>query len=192
MFLTRQRGGSPPWTAIALLPTTGLGRLLPTRWGIAGVGKAEWVASPPSAQGLVERLISRCRKNPVAALLDEAHTLDVEVGQVLLNTSQDVRASAPFLLVLAGTPELLAHLGGMNASFRDRLDSGLLDIGRLSAAAVRQVLVEPLGVHGASIDTDAPDSVVEHSQRYAYSVQLWREALWNQRLATGEARLTGA
>ena len=176
----------------ALLPTTGLGRLLPAKWGIAGVGKAEWVASPPSAQGLVERLISRRRKKPVAVLLDEAHTLDVEVGQVLLNASQDVRARVSFLLVLAGTPGLLAHLGKMNASFWDRLGSGLLGIGRLSDAAVRQALVEPLGAHGASIDTDALDPVVEHSQRYAYFVQLWGEALWNQRLATGETRLTRA
>ena len=80
----------------------------------------------------------------------------------------------------------------MNASFWDRLGSGLLGIGRLSDAAVRQALVEPLGAHGASIDTDALDPVVEHSQRYAYFVQLWGEALWNQRLATGETRLTRA
>ena len=173
----------------ALLPATGLGRLLPAKWGIAGVGKAEWVASPPSAQALVEGLIARCRKKPVAVLLDEAHTLDVEVGQVLLNTSQDVRARAPFLLVMAGTPGLLAHLGRMNASFWDRLGSGLLGIGRLSAAAAREALADPLGAHGASIDADALDSVVEHSQHYAYFVQIWGEALWNQRLATGETRL---
>ena len=174
----------------ALLPANGIRRLLPAKWGVAGVGKAEWVASPPSAQALVDGLIARCRKKPVAVLLDEAHTLDLEIGQVLLNASQDLRASAPFLLVLAGTPGLPAHLGRMNASFWDRLGSGLLGIGRLSAAAVREALVEPLGAHGASIDTDALDSVVEHSQHYAYFVQLWGEALWNQRLATGETRLS--
>ena len=90
-------------------------------WGVTGVGKAEWVASPPSAHGLMERLIARCRKKPVAALLDEAHTLDLDVGELLLNAGQDVRPKAPFLLVLAGTPGLLAHLGKMSASFRDRL-----------------------------------------------------------------------
>ena len=36
------------------------------------MGKAEWVASPPSAQALVERLIARCRRKPVAVLLDAA------------------------------------------------------------------------------------------------------------------------
>ena len=80
----------------------------------------------------------------------------------------------------------------MNASFWDRLGSGLLGIGRLSGAAVRKALLDPLGAHGASIDTDVLDSVVEHSQRYAYFVQLWGEALWNQRLATGETHLTAA
>ena len=177
----------------ALLPATGLGRLLPAKWGIAGgVGKAERAAASPSAQALVERLIARCRRKPVAVLLDEAHTLDLETGRLLLNASQDVRAAAPFLLVMAGTPGLLAHLGKMNASFRDRLGSGLLGIGRLSAAAAREALVEPLAAHGASIDAGALDSVVEHSQCYAYFIQLWGEGLWNQRLATGETRLTAA
>ena len=78
--------------AIVRLPTESrYGRLLPAKWGIAGVGKAEWVASTPSAQGLVQRSVSRRRKKPVAALLDEAHTLDAEVGQVLLNASRRSR-----------------------------------------------------------------------------------------------------
>ena len=176
----------------ALLPATGLRRLLPVKWGIAGVGKAEWEASSPSMHDFVDRLIARCRKKPVAALVDEAHTLDLDVGQLLLNASRQVRAQAPFLLVMAGTPGLLAHLGRMNASFADRLGSGLLGIGRLSDAAAREALVEPLAGQGVGIDTDALDLVVEHSQRYAYFVQLWGEALWSGRLATGETRLTAA
>ena len=176
----------------ALLPATGLGRLLPVKWGLTGMGKAEWEASSPSMHDVVDRLIARCRKRPVAALVDEAHTLDLDVGQLLLNASQDVRAQAPFLLVMAGTPGLLAHLGRMNASFADRLGSGLLGIDRLSDAAAREALVEPLAGQGVDIDADALDLVVEHSQRYAYFVQLWGEALWNRRLATGETRLTAA
>ena len=176
----------------ALLPATGLGRLLPVKWGIGGVGKAEWEASSPSMYNVVDRLIARCRKKPVAALVDEAHTLDLDVGELLLNASQDVRAQAPFLLVMAGTPGLLAHLGRMNASFWDRLGSGLLGIDRLSDAAAREALVEPLAGQGVDIDADALDLVVEHSQRYAYFIQLWGEALWSRRLATGETRLTAA
>ena len=177
----------------ALLPATGIRRLLlPVKVGITGMDKGEWEASSPSMHDFVDRLVARRRRKPMAALVDEAHTLDLEVGRLLLNASQDVRSRAPFLLVLAGTPGLLAHLGRMNVSFADRLGRGLLGIGRLGDAAAREALVEPLAAHDASIDADALDSVVEHSQRYAYFVQLWGEALWDRRPATGETRLTAA
>ena len=39
-------------------------------------------------------------------LLDEAHTVGEEIGSALLNASQQVGRELPFLLVLAGTPEL--------------------------------------------------------------------------------------
>ena len=176
----------------ALLPATGIKRILPRKLGIAGVGEAEWAASSPSAQNLTARLTARCRKRPLVVLLDEAHVLERDVGQLLLNVSQEVRADAPFLLVLAGTPGLLAHLNTMNASFWSRLGEGRLGIGLLSDAATRAALVEPLAAHGVSIDTEVLDAVVEDSQRYPYFVQLWGEALWKQRLSTGAMRLTAA
>ena len=174
-----------------LTPPTGISRLLPRKIGVAALASAEW-AGTGTPRSLTRRLIERCRRRPLAVLLDEAHTLDLDVGQLLLNASQDVRARAPFLLVLAGTPGLLAHLGKTNASFADRLGSGLLGIDRLSDAAAREALVEPLAGQGVGIDTDALDLVVEHSQRYAYFIQIWGEALWSRRLATGETRLTAA
>ena len=125
-------------------------------------------------------------------LLDEAHTLDLDVGRVLLNASQQVRAAAPFLLVLAGTPGLAAHLGAMNASFWSRLGEGRLGIGLLSGAAARAALVEPLAAHGVDIDADALATVVEESQRYPYFVQLWGAALWERHPVTGATRLTTA
>ena len=68
-----------------------------------GAGKT---GSNPGGQieALTGLLEARCARKPLVALLDEAHTLDPEVGKVLLNSSQKVRARAPFLLVLAGTP----------------------------------------------------------------------------------------
>ena len=99
-------------------------------------------------------------------LVDEAHTLDREVGQLLLNVSQEVRTNAPFLLVLAGTPGLPAHLRTMNASFWSRLDEVRVGIGLLSDAAASDALVKPLTAHGVGIDRDALDAVVEDSQRY--------------------------
>ena len=176
----------------ALLPAAGLRRLLPAKWRVAFGAGAEWVTPPPAVRELADRLIRRCRGKPVAVLLDEAHTLDLEVGRVLLNVSQDVRREAPFLLVLAGTPGLLAHLGRMDASFWDRLGRGLLGIGRLSAAAARDALRKPLAAHDVGIDDEALDAVVEHGQRYAYFIQLWGEALWSRRLATGGTRLSAA
>ena len=108
-----------------LVPPSGLARLLPRKVGVAGLASAERAANGAS-HGLAERLVARCRRRPLAVLLDEAHGLDLEVASVLLNASQQVRAEAPFLLVLAGTPGLLAHLGRTDATFWDRLGKGLL------------------------------------------------------------------
>ena len=150
------------------------------------------VLAPPSGavRNLREQLTARCRRKPCAVLVDEAHTLDPGVGRVLLNASQQVRADAPFLLVLAGTPGLAAHLGAMDASFWSRLGEGRLGIGLLSDAAAREALVEPLAAHCEGIDDDAVAAVIEDSQRYPYFIQLWGDALWQQRLATGATRLT--
>ena len=101
-------------------------------------------------------------------------------------------ALTAFLMALAGTPGLPAHLGAMDASFQSRLGKGRLGIGLLSRAAARAALAEPLAEHGVSIDAAALDAVVEGSQRYPYFVQLWGEALWDRHLATGDARLTAA
>ena len=176
----------------ALSPRTWMSKLLPRKVGVAAVGSVEWAASAETPDNLARQLSARCRKKAVVVLLDEAHTLDPEVGRTLLNASQKVRGEAPFLLVLAGTPGLPAHLGTMNASFWSRLGQGRLGIGRLSEDAARKALVEPLAAHGTGIDAGALDTVIEDSQRYPYFIQLWGEALWERRLATGTTRLASA
>ena len=177
----------------ALSPRTWTSKLLPRKVGVAAVGSVEWAGSAAEApDNLARQLSARCRKKAVAVLLDEAHTLDPEVGRTLLNTGQRVRGEAPFLLVLAGTPELPAHLGTMNASFWSRLGQGRLGIGLLSEAAAREALVEPLAAHGVDVDAGALDTVAEDSQRYPYFIQLWGDALWERHLATGATRLTAA
>ena len=175
-----------------LTPPPGIAKLLPRKLGVAAVGSVEWAPPPGGVRNLRAELTARCRKRPLAVLLDEAHTLDLEVGRTLLNASQQVRDEAPFLLTLAGTPGLAAHLGAMNASFWSRLDEGRLGIGLLNAAAARAALVVPLATHGVSIDATTLDAVVEHSQCYPYFIQVWGRALWQQRLATGATRLTAA
>ncbi len=173
-----------------LSPPPRIAKLLPRKLGVAALGSVEWAPPSGGVRNLQAELTARCRKRPLAVLLDEAHTLDLEVGRTLLNASQQVRDEAPFLPVVAGTPGMPAHLGAMNASFRSRLGEGRLGIGLLGAAATRAALVEPLADHGVRIDADALDAAVENSQRYPYFVQLWGEALWKRRLATGATRLT--
>ncbi len=177
---------------IDVLAPRGIARLLPRKIGVAAVGSVEWAPSSGAVRNLREKLTARCRKRPLAVLLDEAHTLDLGVGRMLLNASQQVRANAPFLLVLAGTPGLAAHLGAMNVSFWSRLGEGRLGIGLLSDAAARAALVDPLAAHGHGIDADALATVVEESQRYPYFVQLWGAALWERHLVTGATRLAAA
>ena len=177
--------------AAALSPRTWRSKLRPRKVGVAAAGSVEWAPSAAEApDDLARKLSARCRRKAVAILLDEAHTLDPEVGRMLLNAGQRVRGEAPFLLVLAGTPGLPAHLGTMNASFWSRLGQGRLGIGLLSEAAARDALVEPLAAHGVDVDPDALDTVAEDSQRYPYFIQLWGDALWERLLATGADRLT--
>ena len=187
--LTPSRARTSKELVETLLPATGLRKLLPAKWSVAWLGTAEWSTAAPSAPLLTERLLARCRARALAVLLDEAHTLDLGVGQLLLNVSQEVREKAPFLLVLAGTPGLPAHLGAMDATFWSRLGMGLLGIGRLDADASREALEKPLAQHGLGIDRDALDTVVGESQGYPYFIQLWGEALWDRCLASGAQRL---
>ena len=175
----------------ALVPRRALAKLLPKKIAIASVGSAEWTTST-GPRSIAGALTARCRRRPLAVLLDEAQVLDVEVGGVLLNASQQVRVHAPFLLVLAGTPGLPRHLDAMDASFWSRLADGLLGIGRLDEDAAKAALTRPLLPREVSIESDALATAAEHSQCYPYFVQLWGDALWKRHLATGVDRLSGA
>ena len=188
--LTPKLGADQKALGEALLPATGLQRLLPTTWGVKWIWTMEWSPTAPAAELLTTRLIARCRRRAVVVLLDEAHTLKLCAGQLLLNLSQQVRANAPFLLVLAGTPGLPAHLGEMNATFWNRLGKGRLGVGSLSTDDARQALQKPLAAHDSDIDRDALDAAVEESHGYPYFIQLWGEELWNRRLASGANHLT--
>ena len=184
-WLTPSAVPNQPALLDALAPRRRLAKLLPRKVGIASIGSAEW-ASPNGRNDLAGAVAARCRRRPLAVLLDEAHTLDLDVGSALLNGSQEVRgARAPFLLVLAGTPGLPTHLDAMNASFWSRLGEGELGIGRLSEKAAKQALADPLEAHGVDIDADTLAHVVAQSQRYPYFIQLWGDALWQRHLASG-------
>ncbi|MYF93518.1 MAG: ATP-binding protein [Gemmatimonadetes bacterium] len=123
-------------------------------------------------------LKARCLRRPLVAVLDECHTLNAEIGQVLLNVSQSVCAEAPFLLVMAGTPGLQRHLNTMSATFWSRAEK--IGIGRLDDQATAAALERPLAAEKPPIacSTEALADAVTASQGYPYFVQLWGAALW--------------
>ena len=176
----------------ALALRRGFRKLLPRKLAIASVGSAEWSHASNAPRNLTRELSARCRKRPLAVLVDEVHTLDLDVGGTLLNASQRTRAEAPFLLVLAGTPGLPGHLDTMDASFWGRLGAGNLGVGLLDEEAAAEALTKPLAARGVSVEGDALDAVLEHSQRYPYFVQLWGDALWEHHLATNAKTLASA
>ena len=176
----------------ALAPRRGMARWLPRKIGVASVASAEWQSEGPGYMDFAQVLMARCRRKPLAVLLDEAHTLSTDVGRALLNASQQVRAAAPFLLVLAGTPGLPERLAQMDASFWSRLGDGLLGVGRLDAAAAGDALAKPLDGQGIGIEPDVLETVVEHSQRYSYFIQLWGDALWRHVVGAGETSIVAA
>ena len=84
---------------------------------------------------------------------DEAHTVDERIGSALLNASQQVGRELPFLLVLAGTPELRARLGALNATFWNRAER--CPVGRLDPEASAAALRKPLEDEHVAIHEDA-------------------------------------
>ncbi len=148
---------------------------LPRRFSVSGFGVERGGARPAR---LTDALRKRARRKPLVLLLDEAHTLDPAVGRALLNAAQEVGSALPFLLVLAGTPDLPAHLGALSASFWSRAER--LRIGRLDAEAAAAAIEKPLTDAGIAIAPDALADVVRDSHGYPYFVQLWGQAVWRR------------
>ncbi len=132
-------------------------------------------APTPAPRQVLE---ARASKRGLLLLLAEAHTLDPRVGQDLLNAAQAVGRKAPFLLVLAGTPNLRDHLGTIGASFWNR--SRKLRIGRLDESAAADAIRLPLESEETSISDDALAHVVRESHGYPFFLQLWGAALWHR------------
>ena len=93
-------------------PTRLVARLRQTRWyerltsgTVAGVGLS-WGSGEPAGVATARVLAATARRKPLLLLLDEAHRLRPEAGEALLTAAQRVASELPFLLVLAGTPDL--------------------------------------------------------------------------------------
>ena len=175
-------------------------RLLPNIWWDEGVPdtpavrELTWRPGNDSRVPAADQVFAaRASKRPLVLLLDEAHQLDLQVGEEFLNAAQRVGRKAPFLLVLAGTPDLRTHLGTMGVSFWNR--GRKLRIDRLDESAAADAIRRPLEAEGIPISEDALTHIVRESEGYPYFVQLWGAALWNRANADPSApsqRLTTA
>ena len=137
-------------------------------------GKLEEGRRPP----VNEVLASRANRSPLLLLVDEAHTLDLEVGRALLNAAQHVSAKLPCLLVLAGTPQVEARLSAMGASFWSRAEQ--VRVGRLDREATAEAFRRPFETDDIPMESDALASMVRESQQYPYFIQLLGRSVWRR------------
>ena len=138
---------------------------------------------------LDDLLQERCQHQPLILIIDEAHRLSPQLGEDLLNASQVVRnAGNPFLLVLAGTPNLSAALGKANASFWDR--SELVPLGRLSSEEAGQAISVPLQEAGITFAPGIMEHIVEQTHCYPFFTQVWGDCLAQRLDQTGETEIT--
>ena len=159
-----------------LLPESWWDTARPAEFTVRGVTWRPGENAPaPRVRSVLE---VRSAKRPLILLLDEAHTLDPRVGQELLNAAQLVGRNHPFLLVLAGTPDLRTHLGTMGVSFWNR--GRKLRIGRLDDSAAAEAIRRPLESEETSISDEALAHIVRESHGYPFFLQLWGAAVWNR------------
>ena len=137
-----------------------------------------WAAEKRETPEFETALARRVARKPLVMLLDEAHRLDADLGRLMLNASQQVGARLPFLLVLAGTPDLPARLNALGATFWNRCERRR--IGRLDAEATAAAFSEPFRAEGVRIASAALARLVEVSHGYPYFVQILGNELWAQ------------
>ena len=154
-----------------------LRKIAPESVSIAGVG-VSLRGGDDRPLLLAEALEARAKAKPLVILLDEAHTLKPEVGQWLLNAAQAAGSESPFLLVLAGTPDLRARLSEMEASFWNRAEQ--VPLGRLDEGAAAEAIRRPLADDGIGVEEEALARMVGESHGYPFFVQLWGRAAWRR------------
>ena len=156
-----------------LLPERWWSRFTPEEIAALGIRWRPGQHAPPSPR---TALSARIAKRPFVLLPDEAQTLELDVGRGLLNASQLAGRGSPFLLVLAGTPDLEPRLGAMGASFWNRAEQ--VRIGRLDETAAAEAFRQPLEGAGIRVSGDALRAMVRESQGYPYFLQLLGRAIW--------------
>ena len=184
--------------ARALAPSDGWPALLRRLADGAGVASASRLSLFGVRFNLGERklsaeqmLASQCRETPLALLVDEAHMLPAKLGGELLDASQNIRSGgAPFLLVLAGTPEIMRRLQEMGATHWERARK--LPIGRLDPGEDRDALMKPLQDCGGTADEGALPRILHAANRYPYFLQEMGAAIVAALNAQGAKRIDEA
>ena len=128
------------------------------------------------ARGFAKTLIEQNKKRPLILLMDEAHNMNSDLCNDLLNVYQKVRREMPFMLVLAGTPGLHNFLSGVKATFVEH--SRNIGLGRLDKQSAADAISKPFEEQGIQITDDALSIIVEDSQCYPYFLQEWGSSLW--------------
>ena len=184
--VTPSRIRTPAQFAGALLSDAWLTKFAPKELSVVGLTWRPGGDRPlPAAEDAI-RL--RARKRPLALLLDEAHTLAPEVGNELLNVSQELGVELPFFLVLAGTPDLEDRLSEMEASFWGRAE--VLRVNRLDPDAAAAAIERPLQDEGMSIESAALERIVRESHGYPFFLQLWGRYSWERAATEGRRAIT--
>ena len=158
-------------------------RIAPENVSLAGVSLG--LRSPEEEPMLAQALEARAKARPFVVFLDEAHKISAEVGHLLLNAAQTASRRSPFLLVLAGTPDLPDRLHGVGASFWDRSD--IRPLGRLDADAAAEAIRRPLAGADVEIEPEALDRIVRESHGYPFFVQVWGKAVWERTASSADA-----
>ena len=164
--------------------SVGLRALLSGGWGKTAERERTTSQEAPSTSEWEVEWERQCREAPLLMIVDEAHTLDLEVAHTLLNAVQSTqKRGAPLSLLLAGTPDLPHHLQGAQATFWDRLAPGMrMGLRLLNDDESAQALRQPLLQMGADIDPNALDTMVRDAQGYPHFLQAWGHAVCSELL----------
>ena len=140
--------------------------------------------SRPQATPIRKVLGKRVQRRPLLLSIDEAHSLDPDVGQQLVQVAQEICGEGSgLLLMFAGTPDLPSRLRKIHATFWERCP--IFPITRLDASAAADAVRIPLEATNRPISGEALDQIVQESHGYPFFLQLWGRALWHEAETAG-------
>jgi len=178
VFANASSAGTLEQFSIQLLPGSQRLRNRVQQIGATVAGSGAQVALRQAQTVFEQELLGACEKNPLIFLLDEAHKVEREAMRALLNASQRVQAEGhPFLVVLAGTPELEREMRKAGATFWERLEQH--GINRLARVEARQALLYPFGL-SESHNPRVVNEALDECQDYSFFIQSLGQELWNQ------------